>query len=155
MAEKNAAQYSWFVERRNITLISLAVFFFLSLVTFVLCYEHHQHTKKKFLKEDRESAYLLSLVMDGHFQKIIKTMESYAGRPLLIQAVKGKNVEKAKRHLVSLVKSNPDIDMVVITNRQGTLWTAYPDRPEVMGKNFAYREWYKGVSRNWKPYVSI
>jgi PAS domain S-box-containing protein len=154
MAEKNAAKYSWFVERRNITLISLAVFFFLSLVTFVLCYEHHQHTKKEFLKEDRESAYLLSLVMDGHFQKIIKTMESYAGRPLLIQAVKGKNVEKAKRHLVSLVKSDPDIDMVVITNRQGTLWTAYPDRPEVMGKNFAYSEWYKGVSRNWKPYVS-
>ena len=81
-------------------------------------------------------------------------MESYSNRPLLLQAVRDKNAEKAKVHLISLTKSNPDIDSVIITDRQGTLWAAYPERPEVLGKNFAYRDWYKDVSKEWKPNIS-
>ena len=77
-----------------------------------------------------------------------------SSRPLLLQAVRDKNVEKAKVHLISLTKSNPDIDILIITDRQGTLWAAYPERPEVLGKNFAHRDWYKGVSKEWKPDIS-
>ena len=58
-------------------------------------------------------------------------MESYSNRPFLLQAVRDKNVKKATVHLISLTKSNPDIDSVIITDRQGTLWAAYPERPEV------------------------
>ena len=77
-----------------------------------------------------------------------------ASRPLLLQAVRDKNAEKAKVHLISLTKSDPDIDSVIITDRQGTLWAAYPERPEVLGKNFAYRDWYKDVSKEWKSNIS-
>jgi PAS domain S-box-containing protein len=57
-------------------------------------------------------------------------------------------------HLINLTKSNPDIDSVIITDRQGTLWAAYPERPEVLGKNFAYRDWYKDISKEWKANIS-
>ena len=29
-----------------------------------------------------------------------------------------------------------------------------PMDPAVIGQNFAYRDWYKGVADGWKPYVS-
>jgi PAS domain S-box-containing protein len=106
------------------------------------------------LKEDRSAAILLSLLLDEHLKKIVSVMESYGNRPLLLQAVRNKNAEKAKVHLVSLTKNNPDIDSVIITDRQGTLWAAYPEHPEVLGMNFAYRDWYKGISKEWKPCIS-
>ncbi|MBN1829536.1 MAG: PAS domain-containing protein, partial [Deltaproteobacteria bacterium] len=30
----------------------------------------------------------------------------------------------------------------------------YPERPEVLGRNFAYRDWYKEISKEWKPRIS-
>ena len=30
----------------------------------------------------------------------------------------------------------------------------YPAQPTVVNQNFAYRDWYKGVSGQWQPYVS-
>jgi hypothetical protein len=77
--------------------------------------------------------------------QFVKTMESYCNRPLLIWAVKDRNVEKTNLHPDSLIKSDPDTDSLMITDKEGTVWAAYPERPELMGKNLAYREWYKGV----------
>lgn len=45
------------------------------------------------------------------------------------------------------------ISSVLITDRQGTLWVNNPLFPEVIGKNFAYRDWYKNVSKDSKPYL--
>jgi signal transduction histidine kinase len=36
----------------------------------------------------------------------------------------------------------------------GTLIVDIPELPGVRGKNFAYRDWYRGMIRNWLPYVS-
>ncbi|MEI6155143.1 MAG: PDC sensor domain-containing protein, partial [Deltaproteobacteria bacterium] len=154
MPKDNIPAQSWFIKHSSITLICIVLFILLSGITFFLCYNHYQDNKGLFIKEDRATARLLSLVMDEHIHMIIKTMESYANRPLLIHAVKSKNAEKAKGHLENMIKNNPDIDILVILDRGGTLWASYPERPESIGKNFAYREWYKGVSKDWKPHVS-
>lgn len=146
--------YLWFVKNRNIALTIAMVFLLLAGITFLMFYEHYRSTLERSLKEDREMANLFSIVLEEHFDKIIKTMESYTNRPLLLQAVKEKNAEKAKKHLVNLRKMNPDIDILVISDKRGTMWASYPQRPEIHGKNFAYRDWYKGVSKNWEPYVS-
>ena len=34
------------------------------------------------------------------------------------------------------------------------LWANYPDFPEALGRDLSDRDWYKGVSRSWKPYIS-
>jgi len=154
MQEKRFSAHPWFIKRNNVAILSLILFLFFFGLTFFLGYNHYRHTKEKYLKEDRESAFLIALILDAHFQKITKAMESYANRPLLIQAVKDRNQEKAKIHLISFSKSLSEIDILVIADKHGTAWTAYPERPEIYGKNFAYRDWYKGISRNWKPYIS-
>jgi len=154
MPEKNAPPYPWFVERRNITLIIILMFLVLSGAALYQCYNHHQSVRERALKEDRAAANLLSLVLDEHFQKIIKTLESYSSRPLMIQAVRGRNVEQVRRHLTSLNRNNPVLESVFVADPQGTLWANYPAFSEVIGKNFAHRDWYRGVSKDWRPYVS-
>ena len=141
-------------ERLKIVIIGLALFLIYFGMAILVSYRHYQETKVMSIKEDRTTANLISLVTEQTIQKIVKTMESYSNRPLLIRAAKERNPQKAKIHLASIVKSNPDTDILVITDKEGTLWLVYPERPESMGLNLAHREWYKGVSKEWKSYVS-
>ncbi len=154
MPEKDTPTHPWFIERRYLPLIIVLVFVILSAVTFTICYRHHAINTEQTLKDDRSTANLVSLVLDEHLKRIVSIMESYSNRPVLLQAVRDKNVEKARERMIRLAKSNPGIDSVIITDKQGTLWAAYPERLEVLGKNFAYRDWYQGVSKDWKPYIS-
>src|SRR5207237_8037056 len=48
----------------------------------------------------------------------------------------------------------PFIDRVFLADPTGTLMADTPALPAVRGKNFAVRDWYRGVSNKWKPYVS-
>lgn len=48
----------------------------------------------------------------------------------------------------------PFIDRILLTDPSGTLRADEPEAPAVKGKNFANRDWYRGVSRKWEPYVS-
>jgi PAS domain S-box-containing protein len=154
MPEKITSTHPGFFERRYLPLIIVLVFVIISAIVFYICYRHHTLNTEKALKEDRSTANLLSLVLDEHLKKIVSAMESYSNRTPLLRAVRDKNVKQASGHLVSLTKYYPDIDSLIITDRQGTLWTAYPARPEVIGKNFAYRDWYKEVSKEWKSTIS-
>ncbi|GEM_PF-1086687 len=150
MLEKNHQVYPWFLKQKSIVLIGIAFFIFLSIISFYICFRHYQHDKEHLLKKDYSTAYLISLLLDSHIQKIIKTMESYTDRHLLIQAVKNRDHQKAKRHLIELVKRSDEINTLAITDIKGTAWAIYLFRPEVIGKNFFFRDWYKGVSREWR-----
>ena len=46
------------------------------------------------------------------------------------------------------------IDRVFLTDVHGTLTADVPALEGSIGKNFANRDWYQGVSRNWSTYVS-
>jgi hypothetical protein len=46
------------------------------------------------------------------------------------------------------------LDRLFLADVRGTLRADVPHAAEVRGKNFAHRDWYKGVSRDWRPYVS-
>ena len=48
----------------------------------------------------------------------------------------------------------PHIERLILTDAKGTLMSDVPALPGVRGTNFAFREWYQGVSRDWRPYVS-
>jgi len=48
-------------------------------------------------------------------------------------------------------KGSPSVFM---TDRLGRLVALYPAQPELIGRSFAFRDWFKGVSRTGRPYVS-
>jgi PAS domain S-box-containing protein len=154
MKTTDASTTQWFLKGRNLALICLVLFLCLGAATLFICLDRYQSTVELSLKEDRATANLLSLVLEERLAQVVKTMESYANSPFLIQAIKKKDVTKATEHLAKLITTNPGIDSVVITDLAPSIWAIYPFRPEVVGKNLAYREWYQGFSRGWQPYVS-
>ena len=153
MTKKITPTHPALFERRYLTLI-IVLIFISAAIAFYICYRHHTINTEQTLQKDRSTAEIISLLMEEHLKKIVSAMESYANRPLLLRAAKDKNVKKANVHLVSLTKHYPDINSLIITDRQGTLWTAYPERPELLGKSFAYRDWYKEISKEWKANIS-
>lgn len=153
--EKNMQphEFPWLANRRNILRLALGFFLLIVAGSLFLSYRHCQDVKDRVLRNDRESAQLISLIMESYLGDIRSTMESYANRPLLIQAVRRKNVAEARQHLANLNLLNPSMDRLLITDPAGTLWVNLPHLPDVVGKNFAFRDWYRGVNREWKPYI--
>lgn len=48
----------------------------------------------------------------------------------------------------------PHIERLFLADVAGTLKSDIPALPDVRGVNFARRDWFRGVSRDWQPYVS-
>ena len=87
---------------------------------------------------------------EGH----LNTLRAYAGRFAFRQAVKRKDRAQALIHLRQLRDAFPDLDRPFLTDPAGVIWAIYPEAPESLGRSFADRDWYQGVSREWRPYMS-
>lgn len=62
--------------------------------------------------------------------------------------------QEAIEILQKVPKDFPFIDRVFLTDPGATLMADTPELPGVRGRNFALRDWYRGVSRKWEPYIS-
>jgi PAS domain S-box-containing protein len=79
---------------------------------------------------------------------------SYANRPRLINAMQSGDSREMELHLQNLVDTSRGMGTAFITSPEGILLSVYPPDPQVVGKSYTYRDWFKGVSREWAPYVS-
>lgn len=79
---------------------------------------------------------------------------AYASRPLVQEFLREGRPEKLRPHLQQLVLEAGSVERVFISSPQGVLLIDYPSDPKVRGQDFSYRDWYRGVSRQWTPYVS-
>jgi len=131
---------------------------FLLMITFFITFHiirnHYQYVVEDTIAENKLQARFLSSLMYEHQKAAVSILESYAQRPLFIDAVKKKDFHRAVYHLKSLSKHHTEVEALVLYDQYGTIWTNYPVSKEGFGKNFAYRDLYKGVSRKWKPYIS-
>jgi len=136
-------------------LISLFVsFVFIFGVASLIAYHFYSNATRYAIRSNQAKANLVAKLMMEHQRAAIGVIRSYGSRPLLINSVKNKNLKEVIRHLASLVKDNPEIEMTFITDPVGTLWANFPIFNEALNQNLSYRDWYKGVSREWMPYVS-
>jgi signal transduction histidine kinase len=84
----------------------------------------------------------------------LKILQAYAGRFRFRQAIERQDRAEAMVHLRQLRETFPELDRPFLTTAAGVSWAVYPDAPEVYGRSFAHRHWYRGVSRAWQPYMS-
>ena len=96
------------------------------------------------------SAELISRELDQS-TGLGKTVVSLPG---MIEAVAGHDAEGVSSRLKAVVESYPNVDRIFVTDLAGVLWSDYPPAPESLGRNFSDRDWYRGVTNGWKPYVS-
>jgi PAS domain S-box-containing protein len=143
------------LEEKKIYVVIVAVTFVLIiLIATSIVHSRYRNVLKDTVNENRITANLLSSLVYEHQKAAISILESYAQRPLVAEAVAKKDFNHLVPHLQSLSKNHSEIDALFITDHSGTLWINYPVDRTAYGKNLAYRDWYKGVSKHWKPYVS-
>jgi signal transduction histidine kinase len=151
---KGKIDYLWLFAPLRFRFFIFLIFISIFGLAFTLSYQRHGHAIHRTIEENKGTARLLATIIQEHQKAAIGTIQSHAARPSLINAVKKKDSNEMTTHLSSLKADNSEIDMAIITDRAGTLWANWPVFEESHGRDFSHRDWYKGVSRDWKPYVS-
>ena len=154
MGAKSLSTHSWFVRSQALTTTIAVTFFFIFGAAFAVGYSHYKRLIKNTVQENRSTVNLLATIVVGHVKAVSGVLQAYGSRPLLIDAAKKKDFREGINHLANLKENNPEIDSVFVADPDGILWGDFPVNKESHGQNFSYRDWYKGVSKEWKPYVS-
>jgi len=120
----------------------------------ILAYQAYSKAIEGTIRSNEMRAALLSKLILEHQRAAIGVLQVYANQPLFVDTVKRRNIEGALKHLMNLLKNNPEMDWPFISNPDSTVWVNYPVDRHVLNKDLSHRDWYKGVSREWKPYIS-
>jgi len=100
------------------------------------------------------SAVYVSEQMDG----LSDLVGSYAQRPVMVEAMGRPAARRDHRaiafHLAELQRARKGIDVTFVTDPDGRLVGIVPHTPSILGKDFSYRDWYRGVTITGRPYVS-
>ena len=153
MKKASGAYYS-IINPKSFLFTLIIIFILVFGAASIIAYKHYKSALRYVITENTLTANLLSTLMYEHQKAATSILESYAQRPLFIDAVKKKDFHRVIPHLKSLSEHHSEIDALFITDQYGTVWANYPVSKESYGKNLAYRDWYKGVSKKWRPYIS-
>ncbi len=101
-------------------------------------------------------AFPTALALEEKLESLIHLGESFADHPRVREAILAGNWDKAI-DLLSIFKTlteEPFLDRIFLADAQGTETADFPELTGAVGKNFAFRDWYKGITATGKPYVS-
>jgi signal transduction histidine kinase len=96
------------------------------------------------------AAELVTHDIDGS----IGLAKGLAAMPGMAEAVESHDVDSVRQRLRSAVQASPRVDRAYVLDPQGVLWADFPVARESLGRDFSHRDYYRGLSRRWEPYVS-
>ena len=99
-------------------------------------------------------AQLTAVTLAEKFGRVVDIAISLATRPSIRDPVTAGKWDEAIGLQRAVPHDLPQIERLFLTDVAGTLKADVPALPGARGTNFAYREWFQGVSRDWRPYVS-
>jgi len=101
-----------------------------------------------------EVAHLAAATLSEKLARLEDLTVSLATRVRFSELVAAGRYEQASAILQSAPHDFPFIERLFLADAEGTLRADVPSLPGVRGRNFAYREWYRGVSSGWQPFVT-
>ncbi len=107
----------------------------------------------------RSSAELSATAISNELVGFTRLASSFAQRPKLIEAMEGgdlerKELDQIRLQLKELQRAQPGISTAFIASNEGKLIDVVPSTPSIIGDDFSYRDWYQGVTRTDRPYLS-
>lgn len=136
-------------------------YIFLALVfsVFILLAAQNYQTIDRELTDSALSrrlsiAELSASTLSVKFDRMIGIGIALATRVQFRKLVAEEKWIEAAEILRDVPKDFPFIERLFLADIGGTEMADIPELPGAVGKNFAYRDWYKGVSKNWEPYIS-
>lgn len=139
--------------RARLLILSL-VLFPLILVAFFSYSQVHREITRATLSRREAVAALAAASTKEKLDHLVDVGIALASRVNFIQLVSEGQWEEAIKRMETVSQDIPFIERLFITDVSGTETAALPLLPGVIGKNFSHRDWYQGVTREWKPYVS-
>jgi PAS domain S-box-containing protein len=112
----------------------------------------HQ-TENQAATEGTQIARVSATLVEENFRQSTAFLQSIAARSKFMQAWEVRDLNEVEFNLKQASSMRPDFAFVSACELDGTM-RAIPPEPAVLKRNFAYRDWYKGESGNWKPYIS-
>ena len=147
---------SWIAEKRwRIYVLCLLVTAMpIGLFALAASYMLRNQVEKHSLEESSQIARISASLVAEHFRQSTAFLEAFAGEESLQSAWSRRDWPALTRLLQQAHGLRSDFRFLSIYDLDGTMRAIYPNDPSVLNRNFAYRDWYKGVEREWKPYVS-
>jgi PAS domain S-box-containing protein len=110
--------------------------------------------ERQAVTESTQIARLSATLVEEHFRQSSAFLEAVAERPSLVQACRDQNLKVVQAQLAEATRLRRDFFFVSTYDVAGNMRSIYPPQPVLLGQNFAFRDWYKGVVQHWQPYVS-
>ncbi|MGB2580283.1 MAG: cache domain-containing protein, partial [Minisyncoccia bacterium] len=126
----------------------------LVLVGVYLVVREFDHQTQVALERRGSVAKLGALLIHEKFDGIINIGTSLASRPLVYQNIEKGNWGESMKAFEGIPQAFPYIEMIGFFDTGGVIKAVIPQTPELIGKSFAHRDYFQGVSKEWKPYVS-
>ena len=99
-------------------------------------------------------AQLTAVTLAEKFGRTLDVAVSLATRVRFRDLVAQGKWNEAIEIMRDVPRDLPHIERLFLADPAGTLKADAPPLPGVRGENFASRDWFQGVSRVWRPYVS-
>lgn len=99
-------------------------------------------------------ARLAGAVLKERLEELVNLGVSFSTRRGFIEFLGKKEWSPAIDRLSNVRNNFPFIEQIFIADIEGNVRAGLPEQPDLINKNFSFRDWYKGVSRDWKPYIS-
>ncbi len=98
-------------------------------------------------------ARTVAALVEREFVSAQKILASIAGRHMFRDAWARRDLPALNRHFQDVRELEPAFLFVSVYERDGTMRAILPADP-IVGQNFSYRDWYRGVTADWQPYFS-
>lgn len=97
---------------------------------------------------------MMAVTLAEKFGRVVDVAISLATRPSIQGPVAAGKWDEAIELQHAVPRDLPKIERLFLVDVKGTLKVDVPALPGARGVNFSHREWFRGVSRDWRPYVS-
>jgi len=135
-------------------LIFLAIFAPTALLAWHSYRQLHDALTTMTLQRRQSLAHASALALDARLDALTDLGVSLATRVRIPPLVAEGRWDEALQILKGTTDRFPYVERIGLFALDGTLMANDPPMPDLVGKNFAFRDWYQGVARNWEPYVS-
>jgi two-component system, LuxR family, sensor kinase FixL len=116
----------------------------------------HQNLTEMILERRQAIANLSALTLKNWFDRLVDVGVTLGNRVQFRARIKEGKWAEAMAILEQIPKDLPYIDRIILSDKNGIYKADFPvlPYPDPADKDFSKRDWYLGVSREWKPYIS-
>ena len=119
------------------------------------CIQTYRSETRNVLEQKKSLSLLVAGMVSGKLDSLVDLGISFATRPRLIDSITNGDWSGAMDVLGGVLQNFQFIDRMFLFDPDGIIRADVPAAvPSVIGQSRADKEWYKGFTRDWRPYVS-